>query len=807
MLKPPDARLMGAVFLLGLSVVLLELTFTRIFSVIMWYHFASLSIAVALLGFALGGALLHLRPSLVPAESYPRCLTPYILAFASAASLPFALLGLVRVRPGTMFSLLSFFHQPYYQPFRQGPAGPDTVTVLSLTVLYVVITIPFLAAGLSLAGLFLRAQRGSFGSLYGADLAGAAAACILFVPALTLMGAPSLLLVSAALGVSSAWLLTDGRASRVLTLVTVVLLLGLAAANGPSDRFVSLPFARGQFEPNLLFSRWNALSRVVVYPQSRWEAEQSWGIGRQYTGDVPDSLGMLVDDAGFTPIMANPGADPQPAWAPHHVISVAFLLRPGAHGLVIGPGGGRDVLAAMGSGASRITAIELNPLIVQAVQEKFAGFSGRPFSLPGVDLVIGEGRSELARGDGRYDVIQASSVFGEVSPSAGAFSLSANFLYTREAFMDYWASLKDDGILSLTRSVFGLRALRLASLARDLLLSQGVERPQDHVAVIRERGLATVLVSRSGFTAQEAESIRAMASENGFTIEALPYNALDTRFSRVLLGEDVSEGRFDLSPPTDDRPFFYNNVPPSRFFNVFFRPSEQGERHIIVLRTMALIMFALVALLLALPLAARGGRRPPFGVAVSSAAYFAGIGLGYMVVELTLMHRLVLFLGHPTYSLTVVLVVLLLSSSLGSIFAGRWDGVVRRWQQALPLALILLLLAEERLSALLVPGLDAGLWARIALVSLILAPPGFVMGFFMPLGLSALSVGERSLVPWAWAVNGAASVLGSLGSLVLAMNLGYARTFVVGVAAYALTIPFLRNRSAVGEDARKEVTR
>ena len=799
-------NLASAVFLTGLGVILLELTLTRIFSVLMWYHFASLSVAVALFGFALGGTLVHLRPSLVPEDGFPAALAPLLFLAAAGAIVPFMLLWLARVKPSVLFPLLSFFHQPFYQPFRNGPPGPDAAVLLSLTVLYVSILLPFTMAGMALAGLFFRSSENEMGRLYGADLAGAAVGCLIFVPGLKLLGAPSLLTVSGGLLAMGAALLSRGLRRSIIFAVALVILT-VAVINGPTDRLVRLQFARGQYEPDIRYYRWNALSRVVVYPLSRWEAEQAWGISRRFPGPFPGNMGMLIDDAGYTPIIENRDRSTSPAWAPYHIISLPYLLRPGADAMIIGPGGGRDILAALGNRAREVTAVELNPLIVEAVEKGFPQFSGKPYSLPGVKLITGEGRYQLARSKKRYDVIQASSVFGEIAPSAGAFSLSANFLYTKEAFREYWEHLSDDGILSFSRTVFGLRALRLVSLARDLLIDEGTADPGTGIAVLRERGLANVLVAKGGFTGADLKRLREIARDRSFIIEAMPGMDSDNRFTRVIRGLDVSKGRFDISPPSDDRPFFYNNVPKGRFFNLFFHPRETGERHVIVLRTLFFIFSFLIVLLLLLP--AIGGkarrRRGERGPVVRIALFFGGIGLGYMIVELTMMHRLVLFLGNPTYSLTVVLFVVLFSSSLGSFYAGRLWGSGKHLNALLPVALILLLIFTWKLTEFLSPAMEAGLLGRICLVALLLAPSGFLMGWFMPIGLAELSKNAPGMIPWAWAINGATSVLGSIGSLIVAMNFGYFAALGLGAFSYALTVPLLLHVGRLGNGARKEV--
>jgi hypothetical protein len=322
--------------------------------------------------------------------------------------------------------------------------------------------------------------------------------------------------------------------------------------------------------------------------------------------------------------------------------------------------------------------------------------------------------------------LQASSVFGEISPAAGAFSLSANFLYTREAFALYWERLADDGLLSFSWSLFGRRVHRLTALARDLVLAHGGD-PAQSIAILRERGLATLLVRKGGFT-----------------------------------------------------------------------PGEQGERHIVVLRSMGAVLALLTLALLLLPFLARGqGERPPRAALVRSSLFFLGIGLGYLLIELTVMQALVLFLGEPVLALSAVLASLLVFSGLGSWWAGRDISLAARraasFPPLLPGAVILLNLMVWEVASRLSPGLPLPLAGKAALVFVLLAPGGFVMGCFMPLGLAAVGARFPRLVPWAWAVNGAASVMGSLLSLVVAMNFGYSWALALGLLCYLLTLPFLAN--------------
>ncbi len=787
-------RRLAGVFCASCAVLLLELALTRIFSVVMWYHFASLAVAAALLGFAAGGVLVHLRPRWAPeGERGERRQGAVLLAFAASCLLPFALLGLARAKPDLLLPLLSFFHQPWYQPFRSAPPGPETGTVISLVVLLLLLLLPFLLAGWFFAALFFRARPEDTGRLYGADLAGAAAGAALTAPALSLLGAPSVLPLAASLAALASFLFAPRGRLRWGALVAVALLLALALVNGPGDRITRLPFARGQYEPELQFSGWNALSRVAVYPLTQSEAEQTWGLSRRYQGRVPAMKGMVVDDAGYAPIVAAGAGAPSPtSWAPAHVVSLGYLLRPGGSAFIIGPGGGRDILAAVGSGMERVVAVELNPLEVRAVQELFGGFSGRPYSMPRVETVVGEGRSEAARRSERFDVVAASSVFGEIAPAAGAFSLSANFLYTREAFDIFWDRLEDDGILSFSWSVFGHRVPRLAVLARETLLARGGGKPEQSIAVLRERGLATILIAKNGFTPGEVACLTGLAHRWGYTIDALPGRPAQTPVARAIAGEDISGGKRDLSPPTDDRPFFYQEVPPARFLSTLLSPAEPGERHVVVLRTLGGALLLLTGLLLFLPLLPRRGEPPlPRGGLLPAGLYFAGIGVGYMLVELTVMQRLVLFLGDPVLALAVILASLLLASGAGAHLSRPVGKRLGRFRGVVPVALVLLLLLTWKAAGALSPGLALPWAGKALLAALLLLPAGFLMGLFLPWGLAEVGRRDSRLVPWGWAVNGAASVLGSFLSLALAMAAGFTASLAAGAACYLLTLPFL----------------
>jgi spermidine synthase len=521
--------------------------------------------------------------------------------------------------------------------------------------------------------------------------------------------------------------------------------------------------------------------------------DQSWGLSRTYQGPVPEQLGMVVDDTGYTTMYRWEGERTLEFFRAN-VIALPYALHEKPVTLIIGPGGGKDVLTALAMDAGPVTAVEVNNLIVAAVNEHFAPFTGALYRRPGVTAVVDEGRSYIRRSAEKYDIIQASAVFGRMAPAAGAFTLSENTLYTREAFRDYWDHLTPDGILTISRFIFEREALRLVSLGLDLLQRQGVRDPAAHIAVIKERGLANFMLKRSPFTPAEVAQLRRLAAEREFEVVFLP----DRREqAEGVFGKLINSGGsagfyrtfpFDITPTSDDKPFFYYMFKPGDFLRLFAFPAQSQfeDRAVLTLRNLLLVVGACALLFICLPLLLwqrEGLSRKGSGRRI---LYFACLGLGYMLIEIGLMRRFVLFLGPPIYALAIVLFSLLVFSGLGSLVTDRIGRGSER-SALLRVLLALLLLASLYvfgLGPILGPLLTLGEFWRCVVAVLLLAPLGLLMGMPMPLGLRLLHVDGR-LVPWSWGINSATSVLGAIVAVILAMNFGFMVTLLCGMAVYA----------------------
>lgn len=792
-----NQRLYGGIFFLCMATLMYELILTRIFSVLMWYHFASMAISLALFG--LGGAalLIYVRPAWFPAERTPALTFRFALLFAFAVALFFLLFVCFRLQPQFGFKVLSFFHQPFYQPFQQGNARQtlETGQLLALAGLYLLTALPFWFSGLSIT-LLLSRHHQQFNRLYFFDLCGAGIGCLLIILVLKLVGGISGLLVIALIGLLAAFCLRPASVSRRRNygLVVLSLLFGAALFGNLFSDFAEIHFVRGRYEPNLLWSSWNSFSRVAVYPAQGEEAGRAWGLSRNYRGPIPEQLGMVVDDTGYTTIYRDEG-EQTVGFFRDNVISLAYYLKPQSNVLVIGPGGGKDVLAALAMDARRVVPVEVNPLIVEAVNDQFGSFSGELYRRPKVELQIDEGRSFIRRSQEQFDIIQASAVFGRMAPAAGAFTLSENNLYTVEAFTDYWQHLSDDGILSISRFIFERETLRLVSLGLELLKQQGVSDPAAHIAVIKERGLANFMLKKQPFSAEELAVLKRLARDKAFDIVYLPGQAEGQEvFQRLIASAGSSDFYrdfpFDISPTDDNRPFFYYMLKPGDFLNLFAFP-ERGpfeDRAILILRNLLLVVTGAVLLVFILPLLLLRSAALKNPLSGRRLCYFACLGLGFMLIEIGLLRRFILFLGHPIYSLAVILFSLLIFSGLGSLLAQRFSSRSRRsLLLVLPTLALLTLIYSYALPPLLAAWVAWPLLLRCLLAMLLLAPLGLLMGMPLPLGMQLFHPDGKE-IPWSWGINGATSVLGTILAVVLAMNFGFNLTLLIGMAVYLLAL-------------------
>jgi len=777
---PPHAplRFLAGVALASFAALLLELALTRLFSVILFYHFAFLAISIALLGLGGGGVFAHVGRGWLGRYA-TRSLSARCCVINAAA---------------TLVVLEIVLHTPVSLDL-------SGANFLKLTVIYLSSAVPFFFTGLLFSAIFARESR-QIPLLYGADLAGGALACLAVVPLLDLVGGPNTVLCAGvAMALAGATWALAGR-GRKLALTAAAGLLVLIAANCFWG-LVDVVYAKGvrlSSVAKVEFVRWNAISRIEV-------------------DQKPDTSKWIVIDADANSAIVN--VDPrawQGAWQKGLMAaspSVANVLRPRGDYAILGPGGGVDVLRAVANGSANVTGIEINPIIANTImRERYAGYTHGLYNLPEVHLVVSDGRSFVRGARQRFDVIEMTLVDTWASTAAGAFALSEGYLYTTEAFQQYFQHLKDDGLIAVTRWEFARprEALRVVSVALEALQRLGVADPARNFMVISDGPLdedgrpVTVLAKKSAFTPDEEKRVRSHLDENPNLIALYtPAARGDNPFSRLIAsGEPFAFARtylYNVAPVSDDAPFFFFTLKTRQVLGsaaLAHRGMDwKVSLGVVVLGMVLVISVAAVLALLVLPLAL--GERPRPGT-VRRLAYFVAIGLGYILVEITFVQRFVLFLGHPTYALTVVIFLLLLSSGAGSLTSRRWR--VEKWSVHLPLAAIVgaLLVYTLLLPGLLTSGVGLAFALKLLVSGGILVPLGFVMGMPFPTGLRALApalatnpspprwqTGSSSAdgaVEWAWAMNAASSVLGSVLAIFIAINSGLTATLACGVAAY-----------------------
>ncbi|MGH9377533.1 MAG: hypothetical protein ACRD1I_01915 [Terriglobia bacterium] len=765
--------LLAGIGLVSFGALVLELSLTRLFSVILFYHFAFLAISIALLGLGAGGVLAYLQR-----ERLMRFSTRELGAACSAAS---------------AVAIACVLEIVLHVPVSLDLSGAN---FLRLTVIYLVSAAPFFLTGLLCSAVYSR-EKPRIPLIYAADLGGGALACLALVPLLDTLGAPNTIFFAALAQAFAAAVWSAGGKSRRRALILAAALILVIGANSAWD-IVDVIYAKGvrlASVEKVEFVRWNAISRVEVDLKkdgSRW----------------------IVIDADANSALMNVAPHAwQGVWENNLMSAssaVVNVIRPRGAYAVIGPGGGVDVLRAVANGSPSVYGIEINPIIINDIMRgKYANYSYHLYELPRVHIVVSDGRSFIRGTDRRFDVIEMTLVDTWASTAAGAFALSENYLYTVEAFEQYFGRLRPDGMVAVTRWEFKQprEALRIVSVAMEALHKLGVADPAKNFMVISDGPLdvdgrpVTVLAKKTPFTPAEEQAAREdLRQHPNLTVLYMPSTHPNNAFSDLIARNDpyafAQSYPFNVTPVTDNSPFLFFTLKTRQVLK------QAAAEHrgidwkvnlgVVILFLVLLISIAAVLAFLILPLALRRRARPP----ALPLAYFVAIGLGYMLVEITFIQRLVLFLGNPTYAITVVIFLLLLSSSAGSLASQRWFTRFEQVRFLLGAIVAALLIEVEALPRLLTSLVGIPFSLKLAVSAAILVPIGFAMGTPFPNGLRQLARGKKAEtssgappegpqgIEWAWAMNAGSSVLGSVLAMVIAVHLGLAITLACGAVAY-----------------------
>lgn len=789
-----DRRRYAGVFLIALATLMLEVLLTRLTSVIAWYHLAFFVISLAMLGMTAGAVVVFVRPERYLDADVGKRIAGSALGFAIAIPIAVTVALSLPLEPVT-----------------------DVMTFSALLLIGSVLAVPFVMGGVALTLALTRSGLPT-GIVYGVDLIGAALGCALVVPVLRVIDAPSAAVLSGAIAALAAvcFASAEGLSARRAWITSFALLFVVFLNTRSEPGFIRPAWVKGLRDVPALFafSRWNTYSRVTV----RHTAEgppMFWARGRNAPPEInaPIKQRYIEIDGGAGTVIAENGRSPQAhSYLSWDVSAAAHVLRPVGPAAVIGVGGGRDILEAARVGHQPVVGVEINDLIVGLHRDVMRDFSGIA-DLPNVQLVTDEARSFMARDTRHYTVITMSLIDTWASTGAGAYSLTENGLYTVEAWQTFLRRLTDDGIFTVSRWYVvdspGETA-RMLGLAMETLWSLGVQEPRKNIIMFQADMVATLLVSRSAFTPADIDLAQQIAVFKGFNILLSPrkdpvhplLRKLVKQPSRAAMHAFASSQTLDLTPPTDQRPFFFNMLKP---FAWFVPDRELKATDLVFLgnlsATQTLMYATLVSLILSIatlimPMKRRVDdlRALPRGDVLAALFYFALIGLGFMLVEIGILSRLSVFLGHPTLALSVLLSGIIMFTGVGSMLSGRIDVTSKRWAVIYPwltaAGVLITAFAMEPVMASLVAAPAA---TRIGASVLLLVPPALGMGLCFPLGLRLTERMERArsrqaprLGPWLWGINGAFSVCASGLALGCSMVFGIRTTLFAGMICYVL---------------------
>ena len=758
------------VFFIALTTLIWEILLTRIFSATMYYHFVFISISLAMLGFGCSGLSVFLFPGFFSKEKCADHLTLFSALFS--VSMVLAIVIYLQV---------------------DSALNPSFSTFLVLIRILFFIFLPYLFSGFTIT-LALKHYSKNVAVLYCYDLVGAGLGCIFAILLLFVYDGISLVILAASFAAFSSLIFSRNSSRGVLKKASAALFslaLIFFVCNAYVYRFLKIQYVLGKPQTEIIFEKWNPINRVTVTPDKE--------VGGQKT------LLIDYDSSACSTMIAFDGDRKKAGFLNSHIKSFYYqIVNPDADVLIIGIGGGQDVLNSYVNGIKRVTAVEINPVIAKLNTDVLREFNGNLFSRAGITLHIDEGRSFIRHTGEKYDCIHLGNVDSGSASAAGAYTFSENTLYTVEAFKDYHAHLKDQGVVWVTRwramqKNYFLEDFRVLSSMVRCLEELGMQHPERHVVVIGEKYRPGVwlqvllLMKKSPFLPQEIQSIDAVRARMDLEWLHHPEKRLNNVLDDYLFSADretfLRDYPLRVDPTTDNNPFFFNFLKPTHYF--WKLPSIQTHftYPVFMFKSLFLITFLMIIISIFLPLLwfrKKVSPHVPAPLRGYYLFYFSCLGLGFMLVEIPLIQKFILLLGQPLYSISVILAALLISSGVGSMLSGRIS------EKAGPSALrsviciicTLLIITIYGLPVLFDACLGMSTAIRILIAIIVVLPLGILMGMTLPLGIRLLEQEIPSMIPWVWSLNGACSVMGSIAAWGLSLNYGYHATLWTAVIVY-----------------------
>jgi hypothetical protein len=795
-----------SVLLVSAAALGYEVLLMRLFSIIQWHHFAYMVISLALLGYGASGTFLTLMRN--------RLLANFTRAFAVNATLfGISSIGCFLLAQELPFNALEMFWYP----------GQWLLLLLS----YLLLFIPFFFAANCICLTFAR-----FGDqiprVYAFDLIGAGIGALGVILALYLQSPLGVLRTVAGIGMlAAALVMIENRSIRrwsatvpYLSLVLIIALLPDHWIQLQLSEYKSLSQTLRVTETRVIDERSSPLGLVTLVESPRIPLRLAPGLSLNSSSEPPEQIGIFIDGDAPSALTRYDGHRESLAYLDYQTSALPYHLSSPGRVLILGMGGGSGILQATFHGTDRIEAVEINPQLAQIFQKDYAAYSGWHWLQQHTRIHLGEARGFIASGNERFDLIQISLLDSANAASGGVYALNESYLYTREAIAEYLQHLHPGGLLSITRwaKLPPRDGLKLFATVIDALHRSGVQDPAGRMLMIRGWNTSTLIVKNGQISDQDIQQLIAFCRERSFDLVYYPgisrsqtnrYNILAEPYlyqgATALLSERrqdyLSRYKFDIRSTTDDRPYFFN------FFKWEILPDilamyRQGGVSllelgypILVLTLVQALLVSVVLILLPLGFIKRKdvNRKPK--VVWRVMGYFLAIGLAFLFIEIAFIQKFILFLAHPIYAVAVVLCGFLIFSGMGSHYASRLVGKAGS-QRLFPVVLVLGLIALSYLW--LLPALfswlaDMPTVLKMGITLLLIAPLAFCMGIPFPMGLTQVARQMPQLVPWAWGVNGCASLISAILATLLAIHFGFNWVVLIAIALYlaaCLAYPF-----------------
>ncbi len=779
-----------SIFLFSLTTLALENTLTRIFSVTMWYHYAFMAISVAMLGMSTGAVKVYYSDFAKLSEEK---INEKIALYGRFFSL------------FTIISLLTLLSIPFV-PRTTG------IGIYTVAFIYVTAAVPFYFSGVAVALILATKYIHKANALYASDLTGAAVGSVLFFIMLSITDAISFVIFLASLGLVCAFMISNKK--RDIFLAAMVVLLALF--NHYTGYFkiewtkVDEGVETARIERDIEWEKWTPFSRLTVTDAD--DNAFGWGISTKMMSLYPNykvsQKNLTIDSAAATVITGRDHSIPGLIHLGYDITNMAHYLVNDARVGIIGVGGGRDILSALHFGQKEVWGIEINGQIINAAIDIYRDFTYPFDEFENVHMIEDEARNFFERTDMKFDLIQASLIDSWAATTAGAFVLTENSLYTVEGWKVFFSKLSDKGVLTMSRWHYPYRPgemLRLLNLAYVTLERSGIEDPAKHILLttvnyfddstpIEEHfGAGTIIVSKKPFRENIIDRFISYCDAFGFDPVLTAGRDGDTVFHELI--DPASRVRFiadyplDVSAPTDNNPFFFNMLKPSALFthkNIeSMGPLSTNLLAIRNLLSLLLIVTLLATFLIIVPLLIKMKGNSASAFLNRHTAYFGAIGTGFMLIEIALIQKFAIFLGHPTYSILVVLFTVLLFCGVGSYFS---KSIYNRIGIKGMFILIITGVTITGSSNMYILPYFSGwtLFARIIYAFCVMAITGLMLGMPFPTGLRLLGEKHSYKAPWLWGVNGAASVVSTVLAVTISIFYGISTTFFLGLAFYVI---------------------